>query len=269
MRTAVVCIARLEGKYLGEFIEYYKSLGFTNVILCDNDHDDDNEDVEGILKPYSGFVIYEDYRNKVGYQMRCYSEIYRKYKNEYDWLFFCDVDEYLTFTHHKNVEEFLQDKSDYECVMINWMCFGDNDQIYADYSKPLVERFPNPLPFNLCVQYSFPENTHIKSFIKGGLENALFQGNPHCTNTALKCCNASGMRVECRPWQNIDYSTAYLRHYITKSLEEYYLGKMKRGTGDRDYQSFVRFYANRYFQYNQVTDEKVNWLKEQGILKIC
>ncbi len=262
MRTCVVAIARLEGRYLKEWVEHYKSLGFDNIFLCDNDHDGDEEDLSAILKPYEGFVKVLDYRNKVGYQMKAYSEVYELLKEDYDWILFCDVDEFLEVKQN-NVSEYLKDKSDFDCIMINWLCFGDCENIHYE-DKPIQERFKYPLPIDLKVQYNFPENFHIKSFIKGGLKEAHFGGNPHCTDSKLKCCNASGVQVENRPWQLIDYSQAYLKHYITKSLEEYYLNKMKRGTGDRPYESFLRFYKDRYFRYNKMTEGKLQWLKEHN-----
>lgn len=269
MRVAVIAIARLEGKYLQEWVDHYKSLGFANAIICDNDHDEDNEDIKEILKNdiESGFVIIEDYRNQVRAQMRCYSEMYAKYKNDYDWLAFYDIDEQLELPRHKDISDFLSDKGDFECVMFNWLCYGDNDQVLADYSKPLKERFPKPLPVDIRVQYSFSENMHIKSMIKGGLPYLYFQGNPHCPDTPLKCCNPSGIQCNNCPFQPIDYSNGYLRHYITKSTQEYFENKLKRGTGDRDYNSFLYTYRNRYFMYNQVTQEKLGWLKSKGYVK--
>ena len=270
MRIAVICIARLEGNYIREFIDHYRSLGFSSVIVCDNDHDDDGEDLPSIIQDYidDGFVIMENWHNQVKAQMRCYTSMYAKYKNDYDWLFFVDVDEYLELPRHKDVSEFLSDKGDFECVMVNWMCFGDNDQVYADYTKPLQERFPKPLPFDIKVQYNFSENLHIKSFIKGGLAHVYFAGNPHCCDSNLKCCNASGQQCNNCPFQPIDYSTAYIKHYITKSLQEFIENKCRRGTADRDYNSFVYTYRNRYFMYNQMTPEKQAYLDSlKGILK--
>lgn len=259
LKTAVVCIARLEGKYINEWVNHYLGLGFDKIIIADNNHDEDGEDLGAMFKDNPN-VIVEDYRNKVGYQMKCYTELYQKYKNDYDWLFFCDIDEYLEIPRHKDISEFLSDKGDYDCVMVNWMVYGDNDQVYADYSKPLQERFPEPLPFDIKVQYNFSENLHIKSFIKGGLTYVYFGGNPHCADTPLKCCNASGVRLNNCPFQPIDYSTAYLKHYVTKSLQEWVENKCKRGTADRDYNSFVYSYRSRYFMYNQMTPEKQAYL---------
>lgn len=266
INAAVCCIGRLENRYIREFVEHYKNLGFSKVIIADNNHDGE-EHFEDVLQDYidQGFVKILDYRNLVGYQMKAYTEMYEKYKDEFTHLAFFDIDEYLEIPNYSNIQDYLKDKLDYDCVMVNWLCFGDNEQIYADYTKGVQERFKQPLPIDLKVQYNFAENFHIKSILKGGLDNIHFGGNPHCTDSNLKCCNASGVRVENRPWQMIDYRQAYLKHYVTKSLEEWYTNKMKRGSGDRPYETFIQFYKDRYFKYNKPTQEKVIWLKEHNI----
>ena len=265
-KAAVCAIGRLENKYAREFVEHYLKLGFTTIIIADNNHDDE-EHFEDVLQDYinRGSVKILNYRNMVGYQMKCYTELYEKFKYDYDWLAFLDFDEFLEIPKHKDIEDYLKDKSEFDCVMVNWLCFGDNDQIKADYSKPIQERFKQSLLIDIKVQYNFPENFHIKSILKGGLDNAVFGGNPHCTDNHLKCCNGSGIQVENRPWQMIDYRQAYIKHYVTKSLEEWYTNKMKRGSGDRPYETFIQFYKNRYFMYNKPTQEKIDWLKEHNI----
>lgn len=266
MKTCVVCIARLEGRYLQEFFDHYKSLGFTNVILCDNDHDGDEEDLEAILKPYNGFVIYEGYRNKVRYQMKAYSEIYAKYKNDYDAFLFADVDELLVLNKHKSITEFLESfPNDWEQILINWKCFNDNGLVHYD-PRPLKERFAQPIPFGKCIQYpNIAEDAHVKCIIKGGLPQVVFYGNPHTASTPLVTYHASGNRCSQSPFQPIDWSVAQINHYVCKTIEEYCTNKLRRGSGDRDYSTFLQTYKNRFFKYCEETPEKVEWLKEHGI----
>ena len=49
MRTLLCCIGRQENKYIREFVEYYKNLGFTNICLYDNnrEYEERFEDVIG------------------------------------------------------------------------------------------------------------------------------------------------------------------------------------------------------------------------------
>lgn len=267
-KTAVCAIGRLENKYAREFVDHYLKLGFTTVIIADNNHDGE-EHFEDVLQDYidNDSVKILDYRNMVGCQMQCYTELYKRFKDEYDWIAFFDFDEFLEIPNHNRIEDFLKDKAEFDCVMVNWLCFGDNGQIEADYTKPMQERFKEPLPIDLKVQYNFSENMHIKSILKGGLDNVVFKGNPHCTDSHLKCCNASGVQVNNRPWQMIDYRQAYLKHYVTKSLEEWYTNKMVRGSGDRNYETFLQFYKDRYFRYNKPTQEKIDWLKAHDIIR--
>lgn len=259
----VCCIARLEGRYIKEFVDHYLGLGFNKVIVCDNNHS--GEDDLDVLDEYvnNGQVIIEDYRNQVKVQMKAYTDVYRKYGNECDWMLFSDIDEFLILEKHKTIQEFIEDKKDYDCILINWMCMTDNNQIHYE-EKPLMERFTEPCDKNLCVQYSWAENMHVKSLIKGGLNNVCFYGNPHTTSTPLKCCNADGIQCSNMPWQPITWDSAYLKHFTTKSLEEYCENKLKKGTADRDYNCFKSTYQFRYFKYNKRTKEKLQWLKDNG-----
>lgn len=267
LKTAVVCIARLEGKYIREFIDHYKSLGFSNVIVCDNDHDEDDENLASIIKDYidDGFVIYEDYRNQVKAQMQCYTNMYQKYGNQFYALFYCDIDEQLILNKHKNISEFLRSfPEDWEQILINWKCYNDNNLIHYD-PRPLKERFTQPIPFGKCIQYSnIAEDAHVKCIVKGGLPQVLFYSNPHVATNPLITYHASGNRCSTAPWQPINWDVAQINHYICKTIEEYCTNKLSRGSGDRDYQTFLRTYGNRFFGYSEPTQEKLDWLKEHG-----
>ena len=262
--VAVACIARMEGHYIREFVEHYKSLGFGKCIVADNNHDEDPEDLRLILKDYidEGFVIYEDYRNKVAYQMRCYAELYKKYRESFFAIAFFDVDEFLVLPNHDNIYQFLRNKCQYDCVVINWLCYGDSNHVYADYSKPLNERFTEPCPIDTKVDYDFSENRHIKSIIFCRRESVAFS-NPHIPDYQKHffCCNADGKRCDASPFQPINYKNAYLKHFVTKSLQEWIEIKSQRGTGDRDYNAFRSHVPlDRFFKYNSMTKEKQEYL---------
>ena len=66
MKTLLCCIGRKENQYIREYVEWYKNLGFTNIVLIDNNYDGE-EDFHDAIGDYidSGYVILKDYRNKV------------------------------------------------------------------------------------------------------------------------------------------------------------------------------------------------------------
>ena len=64
MKVGLICCGRLENRYAVEFIEHYKQLGFDNIHIMDNNHDDD-EYFEDVLQQYidERFIIIHNYRN--------------------------------------------------------------------------------------------------------------------------------------------------------------------------------------------------------------
>lgn len=263
-KIALCAIGRLENRYAREFVEHYLRLGVEKFFIYDNNHFNE-EFFEEVLQDYidQGIVEIINYRNVIKPQMKAYTDCYLKHGNEYDWFLFVDFDEYLVLNKHKTIQEFVEDKKYYECVLINWMCMTDSNLIqYED--KPLMERFTEACDKDICVQYKWPENMHVKSLIRGGLPNVSFYGNPHTVSTNILCCNADGIRCDNRPWQPISWETAYLKHFTTKSLQEYCENKLKKGTADRDYNCFKSTYQSRYFKYNKLTKEKLKFLKDNG-----
>lgn len=258
---ALCAIGRQENLYAREFVEHYKNLGFSKIIIMDNNYDGE-EHFEDVLQDHinQGFVIIEDYRGKTKCQMNGYTEMYKKYGNEYDWIAFLDFDEFLILPNHKSISDFLENKSNFEVVLVNWLCMTDNNLVRYD-PRPLMERFTQPMDIMKPVQYNFPDNCHIKSIVKGHLPCVRFISNPHIPTNQLKCCNADGMMVNSSPWQQINYNNAYLKHFTTKTIEEWLTRKMKVGTPDRDPSQFLPFYKDRFFKINKITQEKLDFIQ--------
>lgn len=263
-KVALCAIGRLENQYAREFVEHYKNLGIDKIFIYDNNQYNE-EFFEEVLQDYidQGFVEITNYRNLVKVQNQAYNDCYAKHKNEYDWFCFFDFDEFLILEKHNTIQEFLENKKMYECVLINWKCMTDNNLIH-NANKPLMERFTEECKKDIKVQYSWAENTHVKSIVKGNINDIRFISNPHIPTNPLLCCNAEGIRCDQSPWKQITWETAYLKHFVTKSLEEWVRNKCVRGTGDRDMKCFLETYQFRYFKYNKLTKEKLQWLKENG-----
>lgn len=268
MKTLLCSIGRLENRYIREWVEYNKGIGFTNIVLYDNNYDGE-EHFEDVIGDYieEGFVILKNYRNQKVCQLKAYNECYKEYGKEYDWVAFFDCDEFLTFTKKKNIEEYLSSIlfKKYDAIHINWMCYGDNDIIkYED--KPLLERFTTPIPYDKCVAYRFPENDHIKTIIRGGLNKSfIWKATPHTPNGQLYCCNGRGISCKIEsPFEPYTFDEAYLRHFSTKTIEEY-CDKLKRGFPDHLFDLKAKgknMLETRFFKYNKVTEEKLKYVKE-------
>lgn len=267
MKILLCCIGKNENRYIREFVEHYKNIGFSKIRLYDN-NDPDGERFEEVIGDYidSGFVEMIDYRGEKMCQIKAYNECYKEYSNEYDWIAFFDIDEFLELNGYKNINNYLSNEmfDNYDMIHINWMVYGDNDILFYN-KEQLVKRFKTPISLDKCIAYSFPENYHIKSIIKGGINNFIWEGTPHTPVLELKCCNADGLIVSSRsPLVVYSFKNAFLKHYGTKTIEEY-CDKMKRGFPDQlwDGSKIKKLLECNFFKTNDITKEKIEVVKNK------
>ena len=262
MKVALCCIGRLENQYAIEFVEYYKQLGIDKIFIYDNNYDEE-EHFEDVLQEYMDENIVEiiDYRNKENHQLIAYNDCYKKHCDEYDWIAFFDFDEFLTLENDKDIKSFLTHFENFDVVKINWMIFTDNDIVMNDH-RPLLERFYTPMEYDKQIMYSFPENNHVKSIVRGKIKNFIWKMNPHTpTLDKLKYCDSTGKESNDSPFQKYNYNVAYLKHFITKTIDEYYNTKVKRGYPDGNKDFFKNHkWEEIFFKYNEKTTDKIKFI---------
>lgn len=265
MKTLLCCIGRLENKYIREFVEYYKILGVTNICLFDNNRDGE-DDFNEVINDYieNGYVFLKNYRNITEpCQFKAYNECYKEYGNYYDWIMFFDIDEFMFINSGESLDEYLSSDRflEYNGIHVNWLMFGDGDMARSN-GEPLISRIPNYIDIENKSAYDFPDNFHIKSIIRGGLKNVLFYNTSHNPLFDGKCCNASG--IECvkeSPFAPYDYRFAGIRHFSTKTAEEYAI-KVKRGFPDGN-PAKKEGLVEIFFKRNTPTQEKIDIFKEE------
>lgn len=265
LKVLLCCIGRLENMYIREYVEYYKSIGFTNICLYDNNRDGE-DDFHEVIGDYidNGYVILKNYRNiTTPCQFKAYDECYAEYGDKYDWIAFFDIDEFLFMNQENNVSNLLSNKryDGYKMIHFNWLMFGDCDMVYND-GRPMRVRFTKPLDVNSMCDYGFPETFHIKSVIRGGLGKITFGPTPHTVSDIDNCCNSYGIPCDPKsPFTPYDFRVGGLLHFSTKTAEEY-ANKVNRGFCDGNLgskQSLIEL----FFKRNKVTKEKVELFKEK------
>ena len=57
LKTAIICIAKMENAYIRDFVEYHRRLGFTHIFIYDN-NDVDGEKFTDVIDDYirEGYV---------------------------------------------------------------------------------------------------------------------------------------------------------------------------------------------------------------------
>ena len=261
IKICLCVIAKKENLYAKEYVAHYKKIGYNHIYIYDN-NDKNDEKFEDVLQDeiYSNFVTIVDIRGRVKGQCYVYNDCYEKHHKEYDWLSFFDFDEFLEVK-AKNIQEFVTNPRYNKCIVIktNFLFYSDNGLLLYD-RRPLEQRFTKALYRHGC-------NAWSKVTVRGGInENYWSKGcTPHTSRFKVTNCDARGKIVSYKQgYTRPNFKYAYLKHYYTKTAEEYYI-KSSRGSAFNNVKWTNRrkkYKFRLFFRYNKKTKEKVEILKK-------
>lgn len=273
MRVVICAMAKNEHKYINEWVEHYVNLGIDTIYLYDND-DEDKPLIKDYINPkYLDKVVIKNIRGQKREKLQhdIYTGFYIKYGATFDWCLFCDIDEFL-FGINNFHSWLMQDRFRHsKQIRIKWKLFGDDDLIERDMSKKVVDTFHNEVKHTLnrnLVDKGNLENQG-KMIVRGGLSNVVIR-SPHFASfktrdNVIPSVLPSGKITFSKVVIDGDYSKekVYLHHYMTKSLSEFI--EQKLGRNDAVFNSSVPL--DYYWRINKNTPEKINWLKNMGLIK--
>jgi hypothetical protein len=249
-KVAVCAIGRLENRYAVEWVEHYLMLGVDKIFIYDNNRISDGELFADVLQPYieSDFVevVYFD-----GLQKDAYEKCYRDHSGDYEWIGFFDFDELVSLENCNDIHNFLN-YYEADVVSMNWMTMTDSGLTHYD-ERPMAERFTQG------TGEDFEINRHVKSFVRSGINGISFN-DPHIPNApVLQCENVLHERIEQIPVQpKVIHNVAYIKHYNTKTAEEWATLKMRRLSpcGDEYNREMKAKNVEYFFSINERTPEK-------------
>lgn len=257
MKVCIICIARNEDKYIGEWINYHLSIGIDKIFICNND-----DDQEILAKYNCDKVQVIDYQGVESVQNIAYTAEFKRIRDDYDWVVFIDVDEFIVLENYQNIKEFLNlDRfKDCDSIKMNWKIFSDNeliDVVDDDYS--VMKRFTESIDHE--------ENHFQKAIIRGNVDignsqicgHGYYYGDCNYLSVNVLGERVNNHHVGCYNFPII-HRECWVNHYPTKSIGEYIRQKYFRGGPNRNPQ---RYYNLNYFwKYNKRTDEKEKYAKE-------
>ena len=239
---AICAIAKNEGPYLKEWIEWHQKMGVEKFYLYDNESTDNTREV---LAPFieSGLV---DYTYVEGYsqQLPTYDKCMEEHRFDTRWLAIIDIDEFIVPQQDKSITDFLKRMEDFSVVEINWLCYGSGG---AEKREPggVMERFK---------RHSLPNhelNRYVKSIVDprrvycmiGCHEAARINGiaaDPH----------GRKIKVSHRD-REPQHDVIRINHYAVKSFEEF---KQKQARGRARGNVSKRIRGDEYFTKYDLND---------------
>ena len=264
MIVVLCAILRTENRYLAEWLDYHLNLGFDHIYLCDNAQEGEEraEEIVNADPKYKDVVTVFPYYNLTGQQVKAYTDCYRERGLHFDWMAFIDIDEFITFSplsKYSNVKQFIKDRNNADEILLNWMTYGDNGYV-RDNGEGVLNRFIKPLPYSFSPFNLFgkkPYNCHVKQILRRGLDvNYVMPHASECNKEmTLRVIDADGNEITPLAIQpKYTFLTCYVRHFYTKSLEEFIATKIARRIGV-DSANTV-YDLSSFFMYNRVTIQK-------------
>ena len=263
-----VCLCTLgkdENKYINEFVEYYKNYGIDKIYLNDN-NDIDGEHFEDKIQDFidNGFVDIINWRGVTGGMTyyKIMDSCYQMHYNEYDWLIFYEIDEFLYLKDNNNIKSYLNRKVFNHCdaIRLNWVHMSDNNKLLYE-NKPLSQRFTKV--GNNIDKSKLNWLCNVKTIIRGHLKNITIDHN-HLLSKKLKGCNGFGKPNNLSNFLSLnpDYEFYYIIHYYGKTVEEF-IEKMNRGDLLKGNKLKVIEYAiEKFFYINDINLKKISYIRK-------
>ena len=233
---AVCAIAKNEGPYFKEWIEWHLSQGVEKFYIYDNESTDCTKEV---LAPYieSGVVEYTDFP---GYrrQLAAYDDCLERFRLDARWIAFIDLDEFIVPIKDRSIPDFLKRFEYFPAVEINWLIYGSGGA-KKKTSGTMMERFKcHSLPSHYL-------NRHVKSIVNPRRVFNLI-GCHEAARIAGYAVDSHGSPIkkhfrEREPQQDI----IRINHYAVRSYEEF-LEKQLRGRASGTNRTVKSEYFNKY-----------------------
>ena len=240
--SCIVTVIKNEHEYLDEWIKYHLDLGINRIFIFEdigsNSHKNitdkygENVRLSSILSVLDDSGKEEAFslkKNKVYNPQHLYFRfalmaVKLTYKDLYDWCFVIDADEFITLEYENNkITDILNLYRSYDAFIMKWKVYGANGYIekpnYNDkgvvdtYTKEAEGKVPdNP---DSLVKTCYNLNTYEDDFFI----------NQHYPSDEANWVNTKFIKDGI----SSTYKNIYIRHYITKSLEEYKWKLNERG----------------------------------------
>jgi hypothetical protein len=259
--TSDICVctfAKNQDRYINEFLQFYINLGVSKIFLYDN-NDENKGKLDKIIKNNKTLVEILDWRGRPPEYEKMMDDCYKNNYNNYDWLIFYEIDEFIHLNNELDIKTFLSDKKFENCesVYLNWVYFTDNNLTFYD-NRTLQERFPYK------EQNIYENNTLIKHYVKSiikGHGNYFDINNLYKLNEDIKGCDGKGNQplFEGNEMKDKDFEDNYISKYYFKSTQEF-VEKLKNENFDNDAKNESIY---KYFFINDINEEKIKYIENK------
>ncbi|WP_311065999.1 glycosyltransferase family 2 protein [Halomonas sp. DWK9] len=234
MKLAIAAIVKNERESLPEWVAFHLSVGVSHFLMADNASDDGSYEWLKALEHAGIVTLISVPTEDKPPQLAAYQQLLAKCPQLIDLVAFIDADEFLLPT-DDGLLDWLGERfadPDVGAMGLNWACFGSNGAKFREEGL-VIERFTQR------AERGFGPNHHIKSIVRPGYVERFV--NPHMARLRRgHYINTQGQPLVERQApdgtvrvglsEQVCWEGARINHYLVKSVEEFVLGKARRGS---------------------------------------
>ena len=171
---------------------------------------------------------------------------------EYDWCFTLDIDEFITLQEpYKDIPSVLSEFEEYDSILLQWMNFGASGRVFKpNYNGRDYREFYTQRGADSKLDDFFKINTKVCWNLNRLTREKI--GGIHCgTGKWCKTNFIMDRKITC-------YDKMYLKHYVTRSWEEYLWKLFARGMHCYDHHRKI----DDFFQINPDMENRKDELIE-------
>ena len=275
MKCCILTVIKNEHEYLEEWIKYHLDLGVEHIFIFEDIDSDSHKEIcdryNDKVTLNSVLTILNEDSKKKAFEIKQTHKwnlqhlylrtglmfIKENFSNIYDWCFVIDNDEFITLEKEEyNLNDVIPIFNDYDAFIMQWKCYGANGHISKpDYIKQgIVDTYTK----EIAGRISDTLHSLVKTCYNIKAYKDDFFYNQHRPISKCNWCNTNFRRNVYNP----KYNNIYLRHYITKSWEEYVWKRKVRGFiwgGTRGLETFFKINPDML----NIKKELMNKLKDE------
>lgn len=235
LKAVLVTTAKNEAPYFLEWVAHHLEVGFTDIIIYQNDSDDLTHETLFELRKIGAIQYYYNRADRGAHQVKAYERSSRL--EEYiqaDWVMALDMDEFLVVkTGAGTLRDLMKVLPEADCIHLNWRIFGNSG--YELLTDQLVtERFS-------MANYQLGQADHFGAY-KCMFRPGLFKrpgvhrpNSPTIPEEEIRYTNGSGLMADQYKLRNFNSTDpgsckyAQINHYIVRDLASFML-KSARGS---------------------------------------
>ena len=235
IKLCILTIIKNEQQYLEEWIKYHLNLGINYIFIFEDINSNSHKEITDKYKNVSLISVNQLINTHIQGLYMKYGLQYIKDNYDYNWCFVIDIDEYITLE-NDTIQSVMQQFKDYDAVVLQWQNYGANGLVYKpNYKdKGIIETYIKKSNISSkdgiikSVKTVYNLNTYNKK---------LFISN-HIPSKRTNWCRTNfSTNIK-----EVVYDKIYLRHYFTKSFEEYVWKVYIRGMFSKNYRNFDDFF---------------------------